>query len=121
MSRIGTHLSPLQTAYQMRPDIHPYELSPKPVIHVKTDFSLDQLAKNGARPASVPGVSPLEEPLFPRADGFGRGRTVSCNATVSMDSQNSGSSMPTLAEDHSNADEISQDLSNDHVRQPHGM
>ncbi|ERF75754.1 hypothetical protein EPUS_01584 [Endocarpon pusillum Z07020] len=54
MSRVGTHLSPLQPAYQMRPDIHPYELSPKPVIHIKTDFSLDKFAKNGARSASVP-------------------------------------------------------------------
>ncbi len=120
MSRIGTHISPLQNAYQKRPDIHPFELSPKPVIHVKTDFSLDKFAKNGSRSASVPGISPLE-PLFPRAERFDRGRTASCHAAVSMDSQNSGSSMPTLAEDSSNTNEISQDPSNGHVRHHHGM
>lgn len=120
MGRLGTHLSPLQNAYQMRPQIPTYELSPKPVIHVKTDFTLDKYAKNGVRSPSAPGESPVE-PLFPRADGFDGNRTVSCNAAVSLDSQNSGSSMPTLAEGSSNTDEISQDPSNRHVRHHHGM
>ena len=101
LGRVGTRLSPLPSAEQMRDDIIPSERSPglggSHMIHVRMDLGLNRFVSRvvARRPLSNQLESPLD-PTWPRSGGLRRELSILSNSALSSNERSSSSSVPTV-------------------------